>query len=575
VIFAMVLLHVGLAVASRPGGGGSFSGGSHSSGSSHSSSGSSHSSSGGWHSGGGVHSDRDYIHLSPRQAAFSAVLVFFFWIFVIASVAIKHQQGKRLIIQRRPLRFNKVAFDTILGVWGLLFLSLAFFLVLLPEEWAVVIPPWSPVIPIVPLVGMVLFSKYLMMDDDDKEKEWTAGAGQTPLPTPILIPPPPRASLEQLRRTDPAFSIVVFEDFLYFLYAEMHRARGASSLDALAPYLGDSVRTTLHNDGCVAEVTGIIIGAMSYESIDIRADGSARIVVLVESNYVERYREQGEMRFFVKEEITLERSAEARSRTPDKARTLNCPNCGGPLSAIRGKTCAYCHTQIDSGTKDWAITSLRVLEREGRGPLLTSSVEEQGTNLPTVIDPNARAVFAQIQAKDPTFDWGRLEQRIGLIFQEFHAGWVGRDPARMRPFLSDNLFQSQLYWIDLYRAAKCINRTDGARITRLELANATTDAYYDSITVRMYGTGLDFTISEDGQLLSGSKDWPRAYSEYWTLIRGAQKTTTDKGDEQCPNCGAPLNINMAGHCQYCGVKVTSGEYDWVLSRIEQDETYRG
>jgi len=32
---------------------------------------------------------------------------------------------------------------------------------------------------------------------------------------------------------------------------------------------------------------------------------------------------------------------------------------------------------------------------------------------------------------------------------------------------------------------------------------------------------------------------------------------------------------MAGVCEYCHGKITSGEFDWVLSRIEQDEAYKG
>jgi hypothetical protein len=32
---------------------------------------------------------------------------------------------------------------------------------------------------------------------------------------------------------------------------------------------------------------------------------------------------------------------------------------------------------------------------------------------------------------------------------------------------------------------------------------------------------------------------------------------------------------MAGNCTYCKAKVTSGEFDWVLSQIEQDESYGG
>ena len=45
---------------------------------------------------------------------------------------------------------------------------------------------------------------------------------------------------------------------------------------------------------------------------------------------------------------------------------------------------------------------------------------------------------------------------------------------------------------------------------------------------------------------------------------------------KCPNCGAPLDkINMAGVCEYCGGKVISGAFDWVLAVITQDEEYTG
>jgi hypothetical protein len=32
---------------------------------------------------------------------------------------------------------------------------------------------------------------------------------------------------------------------------------------------------------------------------------------------------------------------------------------------------------------------------------------------------------------------------------------------------------------------------------------------------------------------------------------------------------------MAGACTSCGAKITAGSFDWVLSRIEQDDVYRG
>src|SRR5690606_35514144 len=66
----------------------------------------------------------------------------------------------------------------------------------------------------------------------------------------------------------------------------------------------------------------------------------------------------------------------------------------------------------------------------------------------------------------------------------------------------------------------------------------------------------------------------RQYTEYWTLIRGRSASGDNQLTPSCPNCGADIAVNMAGACQHCHVKVTRGDFDGVLSRIEQDEAYR-
>jgi predicted lipid-binding transport protein (Tim44 family) len=208
--------------------------------------------------------------------------------------------------------------------------------------------------------------------------------------------------------------------------------------------------------------------------------------------------------------------------------------------------------------------------------MLTSDVEEQGTSLPTVVDPAARQALGSLMQKDPQFRWETFQARVGLIFSEFQIAWSSRDLKRMRPFLSDNLFQTQVYWIEAYKAQRLRNVTERTRITALELAKVASDKFFDAITVRLYATGLDYTVrDDDNRVVSGSRSKERSYSEYWTLVRGTGRNAPTRTDKVCPNCGAPLQINMAGHCEYCQAKVTSGEFDWVLSRIEQDESYEG
>ena len=146
----------------------------------------------------------------------------------------------------------------------------------------------------------------------------------------------------------------------------------------------------------------------------------------------------------------------------------------------------------------------------------------------------------------------------------------------IRPFVSDSLFEYLQYWIDAYRQQGLRNVLQGMHITRITLAKVVRDKHFDALTFRLWGTGHDTTVRQDnGQVVGGNPHADRAYSEYWTLIRGAGVRGAPTIDASCPNCGAPLATNMAGDCEHCGAKITRGDFDWVLSKIEQDESYTG
>jgi len=382
-----------------------------------------------------------------------------------------------------------------------------------------------------------------------------------------------RSELDAIRTLDPGFSLVLFEDFAYMLYAAVQRARGIGT-QALAAYLAPNLAQALV-DPQLSDVQGIVIGAMRYVHFSGPQGQMLELELEVESNYVEVLRAGGSRRFYAVDRMRLTRAATARSRPLARAHKLDCPNCGAPLEAVRGTECSYCRQNVGFGRFDWMIAELSNQTRETRGPLLTSDVAETGTELPTIVDRGAPQKFAELERKDPAVTWQALQGRVGLIFAELQAAWSGREPMRIRPFVSDNLFQSMYYWIDLYTQARCRNVTENATIRRVDLANVLSDAYFDAISLRVFASSIDYTISDEGKLLSGNRSRPRTYSEYWTLIRGTARRGEPRRDNSCPNCGAPLRIGMTGQCEYCRVKITSGDFDWVLSRIEQDEAYGG
>jgi hypothetical protein len=382
----------------------------------------------------------------------------------------------------------------------------------------------------------------------------------------------------QLRKFDPNFSEIVFTDFCYALYGKAHDARGhgAKTLDQFSPYLSEAAQKALleRNPAGLKEVKGIIVGAMRIVDMTGLDSQMVNVMLLFEANYTEVT--SSEMSYYVRERWHLERRRDVLSPPPAQATALHCPKCGAPLQKNTVGACAFCGTKIESGEFQWYVRSIGLLTSEAKGPLLTANVEEVGTDLPSVVQPGFGEIRAQFEKNNPGFSWGEFQTRVRLIFDELQAAWSTLKWERARPHETDNLFQMHQYWIDAYKRQHLRNVVDQCRITGMQPVKITEDAFYISITVRIGAGAYDYTVNEAGDIITGSNTVLRYWTEYWTFIRSRKaKAGTTTTDLNCPNCGAPLKVNNAGVCEFCGGKITSGEFDWVLSRIEQDESYAG
>jgi predicted lipid-binding transport protein (Tim44 family) len=401
---------------------------------------------------------------------------------------------------------------------------------------------------------------------DDEDPEWRS----------------PRAVMAVIRAADPEFSAVLFDDFAYGLYAAAHRARhDQDALALLAPYLAPAVRETLAARtpvGTPAE--SVIVGAARVlGGRTILADPTNRkheIKIEIESNVTTAAGPNGPAQAqYLKEAWIFARDAQAHTRPWTGVRTFGCPACGAPAAEIGTTGCRACGQALDNGRFDWQVSSAEVTFAERTPPALTGDVEERGTNFPTVKSPTMDVEWAALVAADPAVTDPSLVERVTEIFTALHAAWAAQDLRPVRPFVSDALLQYLQYWVDAYRAQGLRNAVEGARIVKVHRAKVVRDLHYDAVTLRVFATGFEVTTNAAGQVVGGSRQRERAYSEYWTVIRGAAVRGVPARPQGCPACGAALDINMAGACEYCGAHVTSGEFGWVLSRIEQDDSYSG
>ena len=180
--------------------------------------------------------------------------------------------------------------------------------------------------------------------------------------------------------------------------------------------------------------------------------------------------------------------------------------------------------------------------------------------------------IAAITAHDPAFNLPNFLSRVERAFFIIEEAWSECKPEMSRQVMADSVWQQHRVQIQQYIDKGERNMMDQLALGNTTVIAASSDQTYDTITVRMRAASADYDmVAATGKIVRGDRQ-VREWMEDWTFQRSSKATTRPDGGtlaQKCPNCGAPLEVDLQGVCSYCHAPVMSGQYDWVLSRIDQ------
>lgn len=386
----------------------------------------------------------------------------------------------------------------------------------------------------------------------------------------------------KLQQADPNFSKILLMDFVHSLYTKFYSYMGQPEFSYLTPFLDPNIQS----QGQVAaglQIDEVVINAIHYQEVNVNDPQQDSIVLLVDANYTQHL--QGKhTRYVVTERWKLSRGKGLLSHEPKKMQSLSCPHCAAPAHFNDVGICPYCKNLLQQGTEQWFVKQRVVIQTSVLAASdLVTYAQEQGTDLMTLKAPDLAEQLAQYQQIHGLNDWDSYWQSfqtdiVESYFLEIYKHWSNRDWNGVRHLLSDRLYEANQFWTDRYQQQNWFNRLDKIKIERVILTKVELDKFYEAITVRIFASCYDYTEDAQGKLIGGSKRTLRKYSEYWTFVRRAgldgKQIPVDLG--HCPHCGAPADqMGQAGECGYCGSKISTGEFSWVLFLIMQDDAYSG
>jgi len=383
-------------------------------------------------------------------------------------------------------------------------------------------------------------------------------------------------AIDVIRAQDPDFDMETFLQRAELTFFLVKRGMQRNEPAAVRPYLNDAVfgdvsryMGQMKDQHRHALYESLNVRAVHLENADCSAQGQS---IQVHFDLVYRLKtfddssrivadERGDGRHA--ERWTFVRAAAARTPTSGDVTASRCPACGAELRLDLDGTCAHCRASVTNGAVDWVVADVKAAAFVGY------SSESQMA----IAAPSVPAGIASLSAADPNFSTETFTGRAKQAFLSLQTAWCNRNLDAGRAFLSPGAYFAWSAQLEALAAEGRRNVMENIEVRGVEIIRVVHGRVFDDLTVRMSAVAADYEVDKDNKIVFGDRK-VQPFSEEWTFQRSVGVATTNKPgtlENTCPGCGAPVSLTQIGECKYCKAAVTSGKFDWVVSRIEQED----
>lgn len=175
--------------------------------------------------------------------------------------------------------------------------------------------------------------------------------------------------------------------------------------------------------------------------------------------------------------------------------------------------------------------------------------------------------LGQIEAADPAFDLELFKRQAVQTFLAVKQAIASRDLTDVADQLSDRVYDDLRLDVQGLLDRDAVQHFDGLAPMQVVVAAAERGSQGDAITLRIQAVAMEFLGPVgSGGFASGA---PGAFTEFWTFNRPLDATTPATRPNECPNCGAPIDVDTGRICRYCRTLLPPphAQTGWVVAAI--------
>jgi predicted lipid-binding transport protein (Tim44 family) len=397
-----------------------------------------------------------------------------------------------------------------------------------------------------------------------------AGSGATAVRRALPV------GIDAIRALDPGFEMETFLQRAEMTFFLVKRGVQKNDAAAIRPYLNDGVFNAV-SQGIAqskaqhhhAMLESLNVRGLAVEDAQCNAQGQSiqvhfdlvyRAKTLDDANRT--LADEGQDQSHA-ERWTFARGPAARTAVNGGVIAARCPACGAELRLALDGTCSHCRASVTNGSVDWVVVEVQ-------------PAAYVGYSAESSLGPAASSVaegVATLTAADKDFSIGVFEGRVKTAFLALQDAWCKQNLDAGRAFMSPGAYFTWSAQLETLAAEGRRNVMENVSVRAIEPVRIVHGRVFDDLTVRISAAAADFEVDGGGKIVFGDRR-VKPFIEDWTFQRSVGVATSNKPgtlENTCPGCGAPVSLTQIGECRYCKAAVTSGKFDWVVSRIDQED----
>jgi predicted lipid-binding transport protein (Tim44 family) len=399
-----------------------------------------------------------------------------------------------------------------------------------------------------------------------------AGAGSGGAAFRRPLPP----GLDAIRALDPGFEMETFLQRAEMTFFLVKRGVQRNDAASIRPYLNDGVFGAVSQGIAQSKaqhrhalLESLNVRGLAVEDAQCNAQGQS---IVVHFDLVYRAKTVDDANRAVADEGQDQRHAERWTfgRGPAARTAINggviaarCPACGAELRLALDGTCAHCKASVTNGSVDWVVVDVQPANYVGYSA--DSSLGVAAVSIPDGV--------GALTAADKDFSMAAFEGRVKTAFLALQDAWCKQNLDAGRAFMSPGAYFTWSAQLETMASEGRRNVMENISVSVVQPVRIIHGRVFDDLTVRISAAAADYEVDQSGKVVFGDRS-VRPFMEDWTFQRSVGVATSNKPgtlENTCPSCGAPVSLTQIGECRYCKAAVTSGKFDWVVSRIDQED----